>query len=375
MTLPIFVTLQSFFNTTSGDIQQSVSAYLLGMAIGQVFWGALSDSIGRRIILIVSLSLFILASCACAIVSTVEWLWIMRFLQAVGVCAPAALWQSILVDALALHRRDIFFAWIFPFTALSPIFMPMLGAFLLSTFGFQSTFLFTAVLGLFLFMMTISWLQETLPVERRQALALKTYFVNATKLMSCPIFIGNVGLICLSSAAFYIFLAEFPFALHRLNLPESLIGPFIIPQTLTFMLGGALSAWMGRTFGKQKALCYVIVVAIVGSIVLCASVMYWPVKSVWQILVPYAITAFSNGAIYPLSFSLIFKAHGDKAGTAAGWVAFYLALVGFVGTFCMGLVSAWGAVGMALLILGCYGLCLGSWLTGAIGSEKHLNSL
>ncbi|MFI4956652.1 MAG: Bcr/CflA family efflux MFS transporter [Gammaproteobacteria bacterium] len=372
ITLPIFVTLTSYFQTTAGDVQQSASAYLLGMAAGQVLWGALSDTFGRRSILIVSLGIFTLATLACTLVPSIEWLWVARFIQAVGVCAPAALWQSILVDTHEAHRRDIVFAWIFPITALSPIFMPMVGAFLLERVGFESTFVFTAAVGVFLLVMTFLWLKETLPVHKRHPLALHTYIKHALNLMSCPVFMGNTGLICLSSASFYVFLTEFPFVLDRVGLSESAMGPLIIPQTIIFMLGGALSAWMARAWGKRKALLYVTLLAILGGVALCASVMLHPLSSVWQVLIPYAVTAFSNGAIYPLAFSLIFEVHDDKAGTAAGWVAFYLALMGFVGAFFMGLFSAWGEVGMALLVLGFYVLCLVSWMLATLFSEKHV---
>ena len=371
ITLPIFVTLTSFFDTTPGDVQQSASAYLLGMAAGQVLWGALSDTFGRRSILMVSLGIFSLATLACTIVPTIEWLWAARFIQAVGVCAPAAIWQSILVDTCEAHRRDIVFAWVFPITALSPIFMPMVGAFLLETAGFESTFLFTAGVGIFLLTMTIIWLKETLPVHKRHPLAFHTYIKHAMNLMTCPVFMGNTGLICLSSASFYVFLTEFPFVVDRVGLSEAAMGPLIIPQTILFMIGGALSAWMARTWGKTNALLYVTLLAIAGAVMLCASVMLYPLTSVWQVLAPYAVTAFSNGAIYPLAFSLIFEVHDDKAGTAAGWVAFYLALMGFVGAFFMGLFSSWGEVGMAILVLAFYVLCLGSWMLAALFLKRH----
>lgn len=374
ITLPIFVTLTDYFHTTAGDVQQTASAYLLGMAAGQVIWGGLSDTFGRRSILAVSLIIFSVSTLACAVVPSIEWLWAARFIQAIGVCAPAALWQSLLVDRFELRRRELFFAWIFPITALSPIFMPMIGAFLLAQVGFEATFLFTAGLGTLLLLMTVVWLKETLPVHKRHPLAVRTYISNALHLMSCPVFMGNTGLICLSSASFYVFITEFPFVVDRLGMPESALGPLIIPQTLAFMVGGAMTAWMTRVIGKQQALLGVTVLAIVGSVALCVSVMLFSVTSVWQILLPYAVTAFANGAIYPLAFSLIFEVHDDKAGTAAGWVAFYLALMGFVGSFLMGLLNGWGEAGMAVLVLAFYVICLFSWILAALFSEKHVTN-
>lgn len=371
ITLPTFVTLKDFFHTTPGAVQQTASAYLLGMAAGQVMWGALSDTFGRRSILTVSLVIFTVATWVCTRLTNIEALWAARFVQAFGVCAPAALWQSLLVDVFEARRREIFFAWIFPITALSPIVMPIIGALLLLWAGFEATFIFTAGVGVCLFLMTIGWLRETLPVERRHPLALRTYFHHAFHLMSCPVFMGNTGMICLSSASFYVFLTEFPFVIDRLGLPESALGPLLIPQTVVFMIGGGMSVWLARVLGKQRALLIVVLLAIVGSVLLCASVMLFPVSHVAQILVPYSITAFSNGAIYPLSFSLIFEVHDDKAGTAAGWVAFYLALMGFVGAFCMGLLSDFGATGMAILVLGGYLLCQISWWVAVSFSEKH----
>lgn len=372
ISLPTFVTLTDVFHTTAGPVQQTASAYLLGMALGQVGWGPLSDTWGRRNVLAVSLLIFTLASFACAHVHTIEALWVARFIQAIGVCAPGALWQSVLVDRLETAQRDVYFAWIFPITALSPIIMPFIGAILLAWVNYQATFYATAMVGLVLLMMTSGWFAETLPLEKRHPLAWGVYFRHAVDIMTCPVFLGNTGLICFSSASFYVFLTQFPFTVDKLGMPESWMGPLIIPQTVFFMLGGLVSPWLSRHMGgKTRALLGVSCIAIVGSLILCVSVIVYPVAHMAQILAPYSITAFANGAIYPLAFSLIFESHDDKSGSAAGWVAFYLALTGFVGAFCMGLMSRWAETGMALLILVCYGLCVVSWWVCARFSEKH----
>jgi MFS family permease len=228
------------------------------------------------------------------------------------------------------------------------------------------------MVGLGLLITTIYMFRETLSTARRHPLSLKTYALHAIQLMSCPVFMGNMGLICLSSASFFVFIAEFPFALHQLRLSESMMGPLLIPQTIVFMVAGVLSAAMSRRFGKSRSLWYVTWLAILGSLILWAVVAFTPLTSIWQILIPYALTAFSNGAIYPLAFSAIFEAHDDKAGTAAGWVAFYMGLMGFVGAFLMGVFNEAGVVGMALLILVFYGLCLGAWALTACFIERHV---
>lgn len=94
MYLPAFGAMQQSFNTSAGMISASMSLFLAGFACGQLVWGPLSDRIGRKPVLLAGLSLFALGCAGMLWVDDVVLMLVLRFIQAIGVCAAAVSWQA-----------------------------------------------------------------------------------------------------------------------------------------------------------------------------------------------------------------------------------------------------------------------------------------
>ncbi len=138
MYLPAFKMMETAFATGPEQIALSLTVFLVGMALGQLMWGLASDKFGHRNTLIAGLLVFTIASAGLAFCTTVWQLLLLRFIQAIGVCAPAVIWQAMVIKRYPSSVSQQLFATIMPLVALSPALAPQLGVVLADHFGWHS---------------------------------------------------------------------------------------------------------------------------------------------------------------------------------------------------------------------------------------------
>ncbi|MEJ5078108.1 purine nucleoside transporter PunC [Erwinia sp. MYb535] len=248
MYLPAFGVMQQDLQTEAGAISASLSIFLAGFACAQLVWGPLSDRIGRKPVLMMGLSLFAVGCAAMLWVESAFWLLIVRFVQAVGVCAAAVSWQALVVDRYSGPRANRVFATIMPLVALSPALAPLLGAWLLQHFSWRSIFVVLLLLSLALLIPTLRL--PSRPVDDHAAVKPRTpgFFT----LLKSPIYSGNVAIYAACSASFFAWLTGSPFILGNLGLSPADIGLSYVPQTVAFLVGGfSCRALLNHFAGRQ----------------------------------------------------------------------------------------------------------------------------
>src|SRR5690606_393512 len=112
MYLPAFAVIQNDLQTPAAAVSASLSLFLAGFAVAQLAWGPLSDHYGRRPVLLSGLTLFAIGCLGMLWVRDATWLLVLRFVQAIGVCAAAVTWQALVTDHYPAHRTNRIFATI-----------------------------------------------------------------------------------------------------------------------------------------------------------------------------------------------------------------------------------------------------------------------
>ena len=163
--LPSLPSMAGDLGTSQALVQMTVSAYLGAFAIAQLVVGPISDAIGRRKPLIAGLILFTLGSIACAAAPTIDILIGARMAQAIGGCACLVVGRAIVRDTTDGAAATRAMAYLGMSLAVAPMLAPLLGGQLETAFGWQSNFLFTALLGGLTLIATILTLDETLPMR------------------------------------------------------------------------------------------------------------------------------------------------------------------------------------------------------------------
>jgi MFS transporter, DHA1 family, multidrug resistance protein len=152
MYLPGFPAIANDLHTTIDIVQLSLTAYLVGIAVGQLLYGPLLDRYGRKIPLYAGLLVYIVASLVCAITTSVNSLIVMRFLQAIGGCAGMVAAQALVRDIFPLNKTAQAFSSLTLVIAVSPMIAPTVGGYVTMAFGWQSIFLILALLTALIFL-------------------------------------------------------------------------------------------------------------------------------------------------------------------------------------------------------------------------------
>ena len=296
--------------TSAAAISASLSLFLAGFAVGQLFWGPLSDRYGRRPILLAGLAIFAVGCLGMLWVENASLMLALRFMQAVGVCAAAVTWQAMVTDYYPAQRTNRIFATIMPLVGLSPALAPLLGSWLLAHFAWQSIFATLFAITLLLMLPAL----RLKPAARTQtATGAKLTFLT---LLRSREYSGNVLIYAACSASFFAWLTGSPFILSEMGYGPTAIGLSYVPQTIAFLIGGygcraALQRWQGRQLLPWLLLIFSFSVAATWLLALHAHI------SLAALLTPFCLMAAANGAIYPIVVAQALKPFPQATGRAA----------------------------------------------------------
>lgn len=310
MYLPAFAAIQADLQTPASAVSASLSLFLAGFAAAQLLWGPLSDRYGRKPVLLIGLTIFALGSLGMLWVENAATLLVLRFVQAVGVCAAAVIWQALVTDYYPSQKVNRIFATIMPLVGLSPALAPLLGSWLLVHFSWQAIFatLFAITVVLIL---PIFWLKPTTKARNNSQDGL-----TFTDLLRSKTYRGNVLIYAACSASFFAWLTGSPFILSEMGYIPAVIGLSYVPQTIAFLIGGygcraALQKWQGK-----QLLPWLLVLFAVSVIATWAAGFISHVSLV-EILIPFCVMAIANGAIYPIVVAQALRPFPHATGRAA----------------------------------------------------------
>lgn len=312
MYLPAFKILEDHFSTGPESIALSLSIFLAGMASGQLLWGLASDKFGHRNTLAVGLVLFALASLGLSFSQEVWQLLTLRFVQAIGVCAPAVIWQAMVIKRYSSSVSQQVFASIMPLVALSPAIAPQLGVFLMAHFGWSSIFIFLTVVGSVLTCITLTQAKDE--AEEPKQTSVKQ---DIKALFSSHVYLGNVLMFSMASACFFAYLTGMPEIMTSMGYDAKDIGLSFVPQTIAFMTGGYFGKRYVAKLGDAKVLKVLLALFGASAIVMfIASNM--AITTIWPVLIPFCFIAVANGALYPIVVNRALSSCKNSPATAAG---------------------------------------------------------
>lgn len=170
MYLPAMPDLAKSLGSTTGQVQQTLSMFLLGAALGQALFGPLADRYGRRNVLLLGTAIFTLASLFCTWAENVEQLTLLRLCQALGATCGAVIVQALIKDMFQREDAARMMSYVMMVMTLIPLLAPMAGGYLLMWWGWQSIFWCLSLCGLAALMLAYFLVPETLTAENRQPL-------------------------------------------------------------------------------------------------------------------------------------------------------------------------------------------------------------
>lgn len=352
MYLPALPTIAEDLRTTASLSQLSLTACLLGLALGQLIFGPLSDIQGRRKPLISTLIIYSIASLLCVVSSNI-WVFIgLRFIQGLTGAAGIVIARASARDMYAGKELTKFIALLALVNGAAPILAPISGGAILKFATWNTVFGVLTLIGLIMFIAVFFFLPETLPVERRSegsALAVVKTFGGLLKDRQ---FMGVALTQTFVSTAMFAYIAGSPFVLQNIYqvTPQQFSMLFAL-NGIGIILSAQVTGRLSSKISEVKLLQSGILLAFSGSILLLA-VIFLKLS-----LLPIAVALFmivsSVGIVSTTSFSLAMQSQGESAGSASAFLGLLPFIGGAIASPIVGIAGDQTAVPMGLTIIVC----------------------
>jgi DHA1 family bicyclomycin/chloramphenicol resistance-like MFS transporter len=344
--LPALPRVARALHATDGVTQLSISACLVGLAIGQLAFGPVSDRFGRRRPLLVGVALWTITAAACALAPDVEILVLLRLLQGLGGAAGLVIARAVIrdrYDGRALTRAYGVQALM---SNIAPAIAPVAGGALLHVMSWRGLFLVLTGVGCVLLSGTWLGLPESLAVDQRRPGGARQMIGSVSALRGDRSFVGAAGVYALSSAVLFTYISLSSFVLQqRFGLSAGTFSLVFAGNSIGIILTGSLTIALLRRRGARAVLAGGLALMVVGVAALCVAVSAGWGTGIVLVALLAAIAAL--GIILPTATALALRGHAEQAGAASALLggSQYLA-----GALAGPLVSLSGATGTAMAV-------------------------
>ena len=356
MYLPSFPAMAAEMATSVAAVQVSLAAYFAGIALGQAFYGPLSDRVGRRPALCIGLSVFTLASAGCALSSGVQALTGWRFMQALGGCAPIVVPRAVVRDYFDQRGSVRMLSQLMLVMGLAPILAPLIGGQLLIRFGWRSVFWVLAAYGGALTVLVLAVLRESLHPERRQRQSLGEVLGVYARLARDPRYLWHVvtgglvfaGLLAYISASPHVFIELY-------HVPPERYGFYFGANAVGIITASQVNRWLAARAAPATVLRYVLPLAAASGLVMAFDA-WTGAGGFYGLLVPLFCFIACYGFVLPNTTALAMAWHADVAGSASALLGTIQFVLGTLAGIAVGALSGTSALPLAGVIAAC-GIC------------------
>ncbi|MCU1550688.1 MAG: rane transport protein [Glaciihabitans sp.] len=329
--LPSLPLVQSDFGVSVSAVQITLSATIIGFALGQLIVGPWSDKVGRRLPLIIATAVHVVASISVALSPSIEWLVVGRVLQGFGAAAGGVVAAATVRDLFGGYPLVRMLSRLALVSGLAPVIAPLAGSTLLLIMPWRGIFIVLAVYGLLVVIASFLFIVETLPPERRIEAGHSSARQRYHALFTDRQFVGIAIVGGMIFTGLFGYLASSPFLFQEhYHFDTQQYGLLFAINSVGIIIGVQSSSRLAKYFGPQW------IVAIATGVMLTAAIVIVVLDlfnvGLLGVLIPLWFFICSCGFCFPCVQVLALAHHGKEAGTAAS-------LLGAVNFGLAGLIS------------------------------------
>ena len=337
MYLPAFPRIAADFNTSIENVALSVSTYFLGYAVGQILYGPLLDRFGRKPPLYAGLILYIIATIGCFTSGTIEALWVIRFVQALGGCVASVAAMAMVRDFFPVEKSASVISLLVLILGASPLLAPTAGSFVIGWWGWHFVFVILAAITFIILLAVIFFLPEGHVPDKSISLKPLPIIKGFIEVITNPKFYVFALAGSFSFSGLFVYVAHSPaIFMGNFHLNEKLYGGVFALLSVGFIGGSQLNHILTKHFSNQQILKTVLMVqAILAILFFTSAVNNW--CGLATVIVFLFALLCCCGITYPNAAALCMAPFSKNAGTASS-------LLGFIQIGIGGLIS--GSVAM-----------------------------
>ena len=338
--LPSFPEIEAEFGISRAMLTQSLAVYLLAFAISTLFWGPLADRFGRRLVILLSMAVYTLASIGCALADSADTLLFLRVVQGLTASGGVVAARAMIRDANSAEDARRAMSQVVLYFALAPAIAPLLGGWLHDHFGWRSVFWFLSGFGAVLGLMGLV-VSETLVRKHRRSIhpaAVIRVYVDSLLHKSFPALIFSWAL---AFAGLFLYIAGAPTIIYDfLHLGSKDFAWLFLPIVIGTMLGGAISIRLAHRWPTQRTISVGL-----GSMILAAminiAVANFTAASIAGVIAPLLLYVTGFAFMIPALTVLALDCMPTHRGTAASMQGFVQVMAGAgVASFVVPLLNA-----------------------------------
>jgi MFS transporter, DHA1 family, multidrug resistance protein len=295
--LPGLPNIARDLDTTLSLAQTMVASYLAAFAVAQLVMGPLSDRFGRRPVVIGGLSLFTVASVACAIAPDIGSLLTARLAQAAGACATVVVGRAMIRDTAEGVSAVQAMSWLSIALGVGPATAPFFGGFLTAWFGWEATFVVTALVGSSVLVFVVFTLEETLPASMRRPPEPSQLLVTYVRLVRNPEFLGYSMIVSFTSGAMQAYVTSVPIVfLVLMDVPPELFGFYIMMMPTLYVIATYTSRRLSVRIPIDRIIMTGVTFSASGGLLQVVFGL-WGVTTPYPVLLAFAISNFGTGLV------------------------------------------------------------------------------
>ena len=353
MYLPALPTVQIDMGISASLAQMTLTMTMLGMALGQIFAGPVSDRYGRKWPLAAGMVIFTLSTVGCVWAQDIILFLFFRFVSGFAGASGIVIAKAIARDVCEGPELTKFFAMLMMVNGLAPIIAPVIGGQILLFTSWRGVFVVLVAVGIFQLIATIIY-KETLPADKRLK-GLRESFAKFPLLLKNRYFLGHCLVQCFVFGAFFSYLAGSSFVFQNIfHVSPQMFSLIFGGIGAGLLLSGALPARLAGRVEDVKMLQISLIVPLVGSVLL---LLAFSARAGMEIILPVLfLTITPLSVMGAASFSLALSRQGKNAGSASALIGFFSMILGGCMMPLVGIAGENTAIPMCVIMICGYGL-------------------
>ncbi|OZF54864.1 Bcr/CflA family drug resistance efflux transporter [Rhodococcus sp. 14-2470-1b] len=316
MYLPGFPAMAADLNTSASSIQLTLTTFLIGLAIGQLIIGPLSDKLGRRVPLVVGAAVCLVAGIASALAPSVEFLIAARFVQGLAGAAGVVLSRAIIADRTEGSHAAKLFGLMMIIGGVAPVIAPLIGGAVVDSLGWRGVFWIIAGLTAVMLLCAIALVPESLDRENRRDGGLAHMISGMGSVVKNRRYVAYTLTFAFAFSVMFAYISASPFVLQNmLGLSAGQYSAAFAVNALGLMVGSAITAKLADRISLHRMMTAGIGVLVVTTTLLLVLVMVG--ISLWPTLLLLFLTLVAEGFVFANATSLAVAQVPHLAGTGS----------------------------------------------------------
>lgn len=341
---PSLPAISHYFQVSEGVTKNLITLYLLGYALGNFCIGFLSDTLGRRKLLITGITFFVLVSLLPIYFANIYLLLSVRFFQGFMIAGVAVIARAIFSDVLTTKRLMRTTPMLATMWGIGPIIGPFIGGYLQFYFNWQACFYFFAAFGFVGLIAIIVIIPET--HFQRQDFNLKQLKNNFKTIVTHRIFIGSVILMGLTYSLLIVFNTLGPFLIQtKLGHSSIYFGVAALLMGVNFLVGTFICRYFIKAIPPEKIFSFAVPCFLFIALISVVFV-YWAPKNILMILIPSLLMFLGCGIIYPTGMTKGLSLFRHLAGSSSAMMNLINILITTLTAFFMGYLKVESAISL-----------------------------